>query len=511
MDVTRRSERRQFVRAAVRRLHRDERGQSLAIILALVTVLFLMGSALAAHASVALRTTVANETQAGDLHAADAGAELGMWWQRNGKAGNPPNITVNALTVNTTVGITGFVPCDTPSPTRVTGFEHGALSTAGGGLFSNVNGAGVTIDNAVARTGSYSLKIVDPAGSTDSARIAVGANLAVVRLYLRLASLPAADVGELLSLDAATGNDLRIGYQSAGARLTIRFGNTAVTTSSSSVAAATWYQLDLRMVANTNPRTADWQLNGVAQTSISWVGGASTINSLRFGSTVSADPYTANYDDVLMTATSGDYPLGAGTVVALRPNGMGTSATPGSFRNNDGSAIDANTYTRVDDSPMTNITEYILQQTIGTTAYVELTMADTAAACVVGVSGVLAYHAQTAAADNGKASFFDGGTERVVYSGDMSQTAIQYASAIIAPAAAAWTPGAVNGLRARVGYSNDVTGNPYWDSLLLEVATGITVPGTVTVTSTAGNSTVTTTYTDVGNASPTLLSWSTTQ
>ena len=48
-----------------------------------------MGSALAAHASVALRTTAANEAQAGDLHAADAGAELGMWWQRNGHVRQP--------------------------------------------------------------------------------------------------------------------------------------------------------------------------------------------------------------------------------------------------------------------------------------------------------------------------------------------------------------------------------------------------------------------------------------
>ncbi len=501
--------RRHPLTGAVARFHRDERGQSLAIILTLVTVLFLMGSALAVHASVALRTTVANEAQAGDLYAADAGAELGMWWQRNGNPGDPPNITVNGLTVNSTVGITGFVPCDTPTPIRVTGFESGALSTAGGGLFSNINGAGVTIDNAVARTGSYSLRIVDPTGATHSARIAVGTNLAVVRLYLRLAALPAADVGELLSLDAAAGNDLRIGYQASGARLTIRFGTVAATASTSSVVAGTWYQLNLRMVANTNPRTADWQLNGVAQTSISWVGTASTITSLRFGSTVSADPYTANYDDVLMTATSGDFPLGSGTVVPLRPNGMGTSATPGSFRNDDGSAIDANTYVRLDESPMTTTTDYIRQQTIGAAAYVELTMADTAAACVVGVSGVLAYHAQTTAADNGKTSFFDGATERIVYSGDMSQTAIQYASAIITPAAAAWTPAAVNGLRARVGYSGDVTPNPYWAALLLEVATGITVPGLVTVTSTGGNSTVTTTYTDVGSASPNLTTWST--
>jgi hypothetical protein len=509
--VTRRSERRQFVRAAVRRLHRDERGQSLAIILALVTVLFLMGSALAAHASVALRTTVANETQAGDLHAADAGAELGMWWQRNGKAGNPPNITVNALTVNTTVGITGFVPCPTPSLTKVTGFEYGAVSQSGGGLFSNVNGAGVTSDNAVSRSGTYSLRIVDPTGANHSARITAAGNIAVIRIYLRLASLPAADVQELLSVAPAAGNLLRLGYQASSQRLTLRFANAAVTVATSTVSTATWYRLDLRFVANANPRTADWQINGVAQTSISNAAAATTVGTVRFGSTVNADVYTVNYDDVVVSTTSGDYPIGSGTVVGLRPNGMGTSATPGSFRNDDGSAIDANTYTRLDDDPMTSLTAYVRQQTIGAAAYVELTMDDTSANCVVGVSGVLAYHAQTATADNGKTSFFDGGTERIVFSGDMSEITAFYRSAIVAPAAANWTPSAVNGLRARIGYSGDVTPNPYWDSLLLEVATGITVPGTVTVTSSAGNSTVTTTYTDVGNASPTLLSWSTTQ
>jgi hypothetical protein len=213
----------------------------------------------------------------------------------------------------------------------------------------------------------------------------------------------------------------------------------------------------------------------------------------------------------MISATSGDYPIGAGTVVALRPNGMGTSATPGSFRHDDGSVIDANTYARLNDSPMTSLTTYVRQQTIGAAAYVELAMANTGANCITGVSGVLAYHAQTAAADNGKTSFFDGATERIVFSGDMSETTAFYRSSIVAPAAGNWTPSAVNGLTARIGYSGDVTGNPYWDSLLLEVATGITVPGTVTVTSTAGSSTVTATYTDVGSASPTLLSWSTTQ
>jgi hypothetical protein len=495
----------------MRRLHRDEGGQSLAIILALITVLFLMGSALAAHASVALRATVANASQAGDLHAADAGAELGMWWQRNGNAGNPPSITVNGLAVSTTVGISGTVPCPTPTPVKLTGFEHGAVSATGGGLFSAVTGTGLSADAAVARTGTYSLKVTDPVGTANNGSLAIAAGTAAVRVYLRLASLPAADVNELLMLDTALGNDLRLGYQTSSKKLTLRFGAAAVTVASSTVAAGTWYRIDLRLVASSNPRAAVWQIDGAVQTPISSAETGSTVSTLRLGSTAVADTFTANYDDVLISATSGDYPIGAGTVVGLRPDGMGTNSTPGSFRNDDGTVIDANTYQRLDDSPMTSLTDYVRQQTIGANDYVEVTFGDTNTSCVVGVSGLLGYHAAGTAADTGKTSIFDGSTERVVFNGDMSQTPLQYLSVILAPASAPWTPSAVNGLQARIGYSSDVTPNPYWDGLLLEVATGIYVPGTVTVISTAGNSTITTTYTDVGSSSPTLLTWSTTR
>jgi hypothetical protein len=343
------------------RLHRDQSGQSLPVILALITVLFLLGSALATHVSVAIQATVANEAQAGDLDAADAGAELGMWWQRNGKAGNPPSITVNGLSVASTVGTSGAVPCPTRSPVKVTGFEHGVVSATGGGIFSAVNGTGITADSVAARTGSYSLKDTDPVGTASDASLAIGAGVAVARVYLRLASLPVADVNELLLLDAAAGSDLRLGYQASSAKLTLRFANTAVTVASSTVSAGTWYRIDLRFGASTNPRTADWQVDGVAQTALSSAETASTVASLRLGSTVVADTFTANYDDVFISATSGDYPIGAGTVVGLRPDGMGTNNTPGSFRNDDGTAIDANTYLRLDDSPMTGLTDYIRQ------------------------------------------------------------------------------------------------------------------------------------------------------
>jgi hypothetical protein len=90
----------------MRRVHDDEAGQSLVIVLSLVLFLFLLGSALAVQASTALRSSAAGDAEADALHAADAGAELGIWWQRQGNAGNPPSITINGLTVSTTVSST---------------------------------------------------------------------------------------------------------------------------------------------------------------------------------------------------------------------------------------------------------------------------------------------------------------------------------------------------------------------------------------------------------------------
>jgi hypothetical protein len=494
-------------RSVVRRVHREDRGQSLTIVLALITFLFLIGSAMAAHASVALRSTAASERQAGDLHAADAGAELGIWWQRNGNPGNPPDLTFNGRTVSTTVTASGGSACPTRTPIRLTGFEHGQVSAAGGGLFAAVTGSGVTADGSVSRTGGWSLRIADPAGSSHNAALATSGAVVVARVYLRLDALPATSVTELLVLDTAAGNDLRLGYRAADQRLTLRFGSAAVTASTFPVAAATWYRLDLRLAAGTNPRTADWEIDGVAETSIASAGTASTVSRLRLGSAVGADAYTANFDDVLVSSTSGDYPIGAGAVLPLRPDGAGSHSNPASFLHEDGSAIDATTPTRLDDDPATGTADYVSQEVAAMADYLELTFGDTSASCLVGVSGIVAYHASTSSANAAKTSIFDGATERVLFDGDMSEQALTYRSAIVSRASG-WTASAVSALRARLGYATDVAPQPYWDALLLEVATGSATPATITVTSTAGASTVVLTYEDAGTAAPMLLSWS---
>jgi hypothetical protein len=44
---------------------------------------------------------------------------------------------------------------------------------------------------------------------------------------------------------------------------------------------------------------------------------------------------------------------------------------------------------------------------------------------------VLGYQAAGSAADNGKTSIFEGPTETAIFSGDMSQTGLQYKSAVL--------------------------------------------------------------------------------
>jgi hypothetical protein len=188
------------------------------------------------------------------------------------------------------------------------------------------------------------------------------------------------------------------------------------------------------------------------------------------GAVANASVYTANYDDVAVATQATAYPLAESRIVRLVPDSMGTSVGAESFRNNDGTAIDANSWQRLDEVPMTSTTDYVRQQANNAGSYVEFGLQATTETCIRDVSAVLAYHAAATAADNGKTSIFDGASETVVFGGDMSQTGLQYKSAVVTPAAASWNQTAVNGLVARVGYSTDSSPNPYWDSIVLEAA-----------------------------------------
>jgi hypothetical protein len=120
--------------------------------------------------------------------------------------------------------------------------------------------------------------------------------------------------------------------------------------------------------------------------------------------------------------------------------------------------------------PMTSTADYVRQQANTGSSYVEFGFQDRPETCMREVSVILAYHAAGTSADNGKTGIFEGATETGVFTGDMSQTALQYKRAAVTPGAVTWNQAALNGLVARVGYSTDSSPNPYWDSIMLEAA-----------------------------------------
>ncbi|HSH58933.1 MAG TPA: type II secretion system protein [Acidimicrobiales bacterium] len=362
-------------------------------------------------------------------------------------------------------------PSSQPTPVWLSGMEHGVASSSGGGLLNQVVGS-VTADSTVARNGTYSLKVA-PSGATNNyALVSLGTpNQMVASFSIRFPSLPTASA-DLFQVVAGSAPNARLRYNASTGKLAVSWGGGDID-GGVTVAPGTWYHLDLR-VTLTSPRLIEWRVNGAAQPQLSNSGSSTNVASVAFGlySGATAQTWTAHYDDMVVSSTSSNYPIGDMRVLGLRPDGMGAHNIEANFLNDDGTAVNANSFTRLRDDPMTSTTDFIQQSGISGfgTAYINLNFADTSETCIKAVSSVVAYHSGGTVSNNGKTSIFDGSTERVVYSGNMAGTGLQYRSLLVTPASSSWTQAAVNGLTARIGYSTDTVPRPYWDALALEVA-----------------------------------------
>jgi signal peptidase len=369
--------------------------------------------------------------------------------------------------------------CPTTTPSGVSwinGFETGRIITgnAKSPFFSGANTANVTADSAVKRYGTYSLKINANNLATNAWSIAqANSNVGVMHFAVRLASLPSSDV-QLAQIGPTSGNVLSFGYQAATQKLGIQFTGGAVGSASSTVIAGQWYVIDIKVdMTSTTLWSASWQLNGAAQTGATRSATAQGLAGYTYLGSTFAATYTANYDDVALSFTGADYPLRDAKVLLAKPSVMGTNNTPTNFQNNDNTAINANSYLRVDDIPMSASTDFVKQVTLSSSSYIEFGFENTAETCVSLVQGTLMYDPQNSSlAANGKTSIFSGATERVIYSGSMTgTTTTQYIiSSMAAPPGTTWSPTLLNALLMRIGYSTDATPNPRWDALAIEYA-----------------------------------------
>jgi hypothetical protein len=365
------------------------------------------------------------------------------------------------------------------TPVMVTGFEHGALSTSGGGLITTLTGTEITVQSTVKRTGGYALRCNMTGAAQNRILWAVATPTYIVgSLYFYIGAYPVAAVNSIIRIIVTSGSSLVFNLDTAAnSRIYARIG-AGTLRNSGTIATGEWHRLDFRGYCGDTTFTLDWQIDGVDQTQAT-LGSttATTFTYVELGS-ANAAAYDLTYDDVIISATSADYPIGDHAIEGLSPGSDGThNAGTNVIEDQDGADIGVVTaYDLVNSVPIGSTTKYIKQTATDTSKYAEILFADIGYSTIVGARALLAYRAAGTAADEGACIIIDeDATATTVWGSpatraDYSESSVFYKGVILPAPAGGWDQGAVNALKARVGYSNDVADVPYWVDLMIEVA-----------------------------------------
>jgi len=362
-------------------------------------------------------------------------------------------------------------------PTLVynTGFEHGTLSTNGEGLATSLVG-NYELSSTIKRTGNYAVRVY---GAWSYVAMNIGAvSTRVGRFYVLFHSWPASGTTHFGVVGG--GTDLFwLTFDSDNKKIGIKtYGGTA---SYADVVCSldTWYRVDFKCVFGSPTSTGDIQVNGTAATQATGEALSGSDDSFRFFSdSADADYY---FDDLAYSHTADDYPIGPGQGIGLSPSGTGTSNT-GTNIIEDNTGGDINDSTNppaqyLDDVPISTATDYIKQSAVGTGNYFETPFASIGPGTIKGARAILAYRASGESGDQGacivsRDGSFDTYDEiwgNPTTRADYSESSVFYKSKQLSIPTGGWSRDAVNALKVRGGYSNDVEDVPYWVNLMIEV------------------------------------------
>jgi hypothetical protein len=392
-----------------------------------------------------------------------------------------------------------------PTPTFLTGFEHGIDATGATPVPNdriwhtavNTGGNPTTITTDF-KSGARCIEFPATAASAAyRARNTSGTPGEVVAsFYVKfVGSLPTADC-KIFSFAPAVGSFCDVRFHFSTSTIRARVGATDGA-SGVAVVADTWYLIDCVCDVNSGTRTMDVRVNGTAAAQASAAVAASTVASWRIGK--NTDTTVANgtirFDNVVISETLADYPLGEHEVLKMSPNGDGThSFTANDFiRGDAGAAIlvsDTDVWQLVDDVPfgVSGTTDSVQQNVIRTTSYVEFELEPAPQAIdawAIQVHGM--YDADGTGADTSALKLNDGGTISALFAppqGDVSNVAppstndtfLTHCRAT-APSGGVWTQAKLNALKLQWGFAGDVTGSPIVHALMVEVAYPVTVGG----------------------------------
>lgn len=376
------------------------------------------------------------------------------------------------------------------TPVLIDGFEYGVTPvTSGGGIANTVTGS-PTITAAAARTGNYGLRIyvTGTAATQNVTRNISGTTYGVATFYIKIVSWPSADTN-IFTFGAAIGYSLRL--NATDHKLYPRIGSTNGT-ASGALSLDTWYRIDIKAYCGSTTGTIDFQVDGTgpAQHSLSPIS-ASSFTYIQYGYMVAATG-EMYFDDLVLSATDTDYPIGPEAVEPLLPESDGTHSNAANvMEDNSGNDIDGSTYfaySLVNEQPINDTVDYLRQATNGTGNYAEVNFADTTNSSIAGAMVYLCYRAATATADNGGCVVIDEDATATTIWGapgalaDYSESSAFYKSVRLPVPSGGWDKEAVNALIGRMGYSGDTNPNPWWLGLLVQVC--YTASNTLTVSET---------------------------
>lgn len=287
-----------------------------------------------------------------------------------------------------------------------TGLEFGtslglAAGPAGGSIFDGVTGTLGTdvqvLTAASRRTGGYGLR-VSLAGKNafwNTATLGTSKTAVVVSLWFRLPTLPTTD-SDIISMDTAASTD-RAGfyYQASTGKVAAWIATQTDHFSTGLVNDGAWHRLEWQYDVS-GTQITNWALDGVTNPSTSG-GAATTVTRLAIGPR-SAGTGTLDVDDIVVSTTTGDYPLGphhvevltvdpAGTVLVSTAADFDTFTANGTLA---GGFNAATARTNVAERPpnVSSTAEGLVQITTSATDYVEIPMTSYGVGSGESVTGV---------------------------------------------------------------------------------------------------------------------------
>lgn len=358
------------------------------------------------------------------------------------------------------------------------GYEHGVSTTGlwtSGNLYSNyfvAAGSAPTVTAAAARSGGYGLRFGSDAARSTTWLLHAGTStqIIVASFYMRPNTASVADIPFMFEFDSGA-RYVYVRTTAAGKVFLECNGISSSGDSSNSIAANTWSRVDIRITTTASPWTIDWQLDGTAQTTFSPAEGTTTRVLTSMGPRSSSASIQQDFDDIVWSTTSGDYPLGQYRVLPLAPNASGAhnlDASPSSFFfgfSGAGVALETGEtalYGYMDDAPLNGSSDYLyITGAPGSGQYAEIQFESTFESGDAAAVNLLESVRQgTAGGSTYTSKIYDGtseGTARSALDPNTTTEEVYRSVFVTAPSGGAWTSTKVNAATARFGYTTDAS------------------------------------------------------